>query len=147
MTSSTMYYYTNVLNTLFIQTPGDPTNQGSNFAGMNLPGDWFDVGLVRMTFGNSSFTVMQTSSCRHHWVPVPVSVFAYIVLQIFKLNWKLTFFLEVPHLGIMFSVFVARANVIIYKLARANIWIELNWIEFCQGLCKIFICGYVLMCR
>ena len=45
-----------------------------------------------------------------------------------KLNWKLTFFLEVPHLGIMFSVFVARANVIIYKLARANIWIELNWI-------------------
>ena len=29
----------------------------------------------------------------------------------------------------MFSVFVARANVIIHKLARANIWIELNWIE------------------
>ena len=51
-------------------------------------------------------------------------------LNNFKLNWKLTFFLEIPHLGIMFSVFVARANVIIYKLARANIWIELNWIEF-----------------
>ena len=46
-----------------------------------------------------------------------------------KLNWKLTFFLEVPHLGIMFSVFVARANVIAYKLARANILIELNWIR------------------
>ena len=29
----------------------------------------------------------------------------------------------------MFSVFVARANMIIYKLARANILIELNWIK------------------
>ena len=34
------------------------------------------------------------------------------------------------HLGIMFSGFVARANAIIYKLARANIWIELNWISY-----------------
>ena len=48
MTSSTMYYYTNVLNTLFILTPGDSTNQGSNFAGLNLPVDWFDVGLVQI---------------------------------------------------------------------------------------------------
>ena len=51
-----------------------------------------------------------------------------------KLNWKLTFFLEVPHLGIMFSVFVARASVIMYKLARANIWIELNWIDAQRGV-------------
>ena len=42
-------------------------------------------------------------------------------LNNFKIKLKLTFFLEVSHLGIMFSVFVARANVIIYKLARANI--------------------------
>ncbi|ESO05743.1 hypothetical protein HELRODRAFT_171411 [Helobdella robusta] len=43
MTSSTMYYYTNVMNSLFIQTPGDPSNLGSNFLGINLPGDLFDV--------------------------------------------------------------------------------------------------------
>ena len=42
-------------------------------------------------------------------------------LNNFKIKLKTHFFLEVPHLGIMFSVFVARANVIIYKLARANI--------------------------
>ena len=43
MTSATMFYYTNVLNTLFIQTPGDPTNPGSTFSGINVPQDWFDV--------------------------------------------------------------------------------------------------------
>ena len=45
-----------------------------------------------------------------------------------KLNWKLTFFLT--HLGYIYHLilFVVRANAIIYKLARVNVWIELNWI-------------------
>ena len=43
MTSSTMFYYTNVLDTLFINTPGDPSNPGSNYMGINLQTDWFDV--------------------------------------------------------------------------------------------------------
>ena len=47
-----------------------------------------------------------------------------------KLNWKLTFFPD-PHLGYIYHLilFVVRANAIIYKLARANVCIELNWIE------------------
>ena len=40
------------------------------------------------------------------------------------------FKIKLKTLGIMFSVFVARANVIIYKLARANILIELNYFLF-----------------
>ena len=48
-------------------------------------------------------------------------------LNNFKIKLKTHFFSWSPHLGIMFSVFVARANVIIYKSARANIWIELNY--------------------
>ena len=51
-------------------------------------------------------------------------------LNNFKIKLKTHFFSWSTHLGIMFSVFVARANVIIYKLARANIWIELNWNDF-----------------
>ena len=58
------------------------------------------------------------------------------VEQFKKLNWKITFFLDIPIWVtlILLYLFVVRANVIVYKLARANIcfelnWIELNWIE------------------
>ncbi|ESO05740.1 hypothetical protein HELRODRAFT_171408 [Helobdella robusta] len=40
--SPTMFTYANVLTTLFVQTPGDNKNPGSNFLGMNSPGDYFD---------------------------------------------------------------------------------------------------------
>ena len=51
-------------------------------------------------------------------------------LNNFKIKLKTPLFSwSPPTWGFMFSVFVARANVIIYKLARANILIELNWIE------------------
>ena len=54
-------------------------------------------------------------------------------LNSFKIKLKTHFFSWRPPPGGRFtylvSLFVARANAIIYKLARANIWIELNWIE------------------
>ena len=46
-----------------------------------------------------------------------------------KLNWKLTFFLTPPGLQSSFNLFVVRAKAIFYKLARASVCIELNWIE------------------
>ena len=39
------------------------------------------------------------------------------------------FFLTPPGLHLSFNLFVVRANAIFYKLARASVCIELNWIE------------------
>ena len=50
-------------------------------------------------------------------------------LNCFKTKLKTHFFLtQKPHLGYIYHLilFVVRANAIIYKLARANVCIELN---------------------
>ena len=53
-------------------------------------------------------------------------------LNSFKTKLKIQFFPDPqkPHLGYIYHLilFVVRANAIIYKLARANVCIELNWI-------------------
>ena len=57
-------------------------------------------------------------------------------LNSLKTKLKTQFFLDILTwlTSILLSLFVVRANVIVYKLARANLmsvlnWIELNWIE------------------
>ena len=56
-------------------------------------------------------------------------IFRWTVL---KLNWKFTFFLDILTwlTLILLFLFVVHANVIVYKLARANVCIEMNWIEY-----------------
>ena len=58
-------------------------------------------------------------------------------LNSFKIKLK-THFFSWPHLGynnlLSFNLFVVRANAIFYKLARASVCIELNWIELNLGI-------------
>lgn len=76
MASSNMFYYTNVLNNLFLSTPWDNTNPQTNFADMSLPGDFFDYSentLVKGLYQNWE-----------HWynnASVDPSVYGYIYYE------------------------------------------------------------------
>ena len=65
------------------------------------------------------------------WNALPVHLHdPELSLNSFKIKLKTHFYPDIPHLGYIFMffyAFVVRANAIIYKLASANVCIELNW--------------------
>ena len=78
-------------------------------------------------------TLLRSQPGMHSQCICVTLIFRWIVL---KLNWKLTFFLDILTwlTPILLSLFVVHANVIVYKLVRANVCIELNWIEYSMKL-------------